>query len=170
MKTLGAALCVAALAIPAGAIAKGPEHHGKPDTPGAQGKGHAKNCATTRKQQKVGINLRGTVKAGTQTVDTTAHTASFTLVVTKASHHAKKYFTAGQEVTITNAKFRGASLADGQAVKVLGKISKPRHKCTADDIASSAKFTKVVAKDATPEDQNKPEDETKTEDTPQVQS
>ena len=155
LKTIGAALCVAALIVPAGAIAK------KPDNPGAQGKGHAKNCAPGRKQPSVGANLLGTVKAGTQTVDTTAHTASFTLVVTKASHHAKKYFAAGDEVTITNAKFNGTALTDGQAVKVIGKISKPRKKCTPGDIKSSAKWTKVVAQDTTPgSDENKPEDNT----------
>jgi hypothetical protein len=147
LKTIGAALCVAALIAPVAASADKPTNHGKPANPGVQGKGHAKNCAPTRKQPSVGINLLGTVKAGTESVDTTAHTATFTLVVTKASHHAAKYFTAGQEVTITGAKFNGTALTDGQAVKVLGKISKPRKKCTAGDIASSAKFTKVIAKD-----------------------
>jgi hypothetical protein len=163
LKTLGAALCVTALVVPAGAVAQKPDHHGKPATPGVQGKGHAKNCDASRKQPTVGINLRGTVKAGTQTVDTTAHTASFTLVVTKASHHAKKYFTAGQEVVITNAKFKGTALTDGQAVKVLGKIAKPRKKCTATDIASTAKFTKVIAKKPHPETPKKPEDAPKTQ-------
>jgi hypothetical protein len=142
LKTIGAVMCVAALAVPAGVSAK------KPDNPGSNGKGHNK-CAPNSKKPGVGFVVKGTFGSA----DSGARTITLA-TVTSANTHAKRVVQKGATNWTTNAlpasvKFVGGDPfgttppAAGTSVQLIGKIAKPHKGCTADN---SYTIKKVIFK------------------------
>ena len=145
LKTLGAVLCVAALAVPAGVAAKGPStNHGKSGE--THGKSQAKNQSQSKSKRckhtpRVGFNVRGTVVS----YDAATNTLILDVDTNGVSRHAKKFVT-DDPLTVTGAKVGDPAPKQGDRVKVHGKIDKPKKKCPETDeaIKASVKFTRVT--------------------------
>jgi hypothetical protein len=144
LKTFGAVLCVAALAVPAGVAAKGPTgNHGKSTEAHGKSQTKSKRCKHT---PRVGFNVKGTVVS----YDATSNTLVLDVDTNGVSHHAKKFVTA-DPLTVTGAKVGDPAPKAGDKVVVHGKIDKPKKKCVETDqaMADSVKFTKVTPQDST---------------------
>jgi hypothetical protein len=146
-KTIGAAMAAAALvgAPVQGAAAK-PGEHGSHGLSGQHGR-----CA---KPQSVGFAAAGTLAGYTA--------GSVTLTVTRANKHART-FIAGAGSTFSTAgarvRFDGVTDADGSGtvdfadvlptdvVRVIGKVSRPKHGCPAGDAALTLRKVQVVRPD-----------------------
>jgi len=142
LKTIGAVLCVAALAVPAGVSAKNPTNHGK----SGDQHGKSQNQSQTKSKRckhtpRVGFNVKGTVVS----YDATTNTLVVDVATDGVSRHAKKYVT-DDPLTVTGAKVGNPAPAPGDLVVVHGKIDKPKKKCPETDaaIAASVKFTRVT--------------------------
>ena len=146
LKTIGAVLCVAALAVPAGVSAKNPQtNHGK----SGDQHGKSQNKSQTKSQRckhtpRVGFNVKGTVVS----YDAATNTLVLDVDTNGVSHHAKKYVT-DDPLTVTGAKVGDPAPKAGDKVVVHGKIDKPKKKCpeTDDAIKASVKFTRVTPQD-----------------------
>jgi hypothetical protein len=137
LKNLLAVLAVSALVVPAGVAAKGPSDSGKSGEHN-QSQSKSKRC---KKQPKVGINATGTV------VSYDAATKTVVVNIDKVSRHGKKYVNVDDDVTVVTKGDH--TFAAGDAVKVHGKIIKPKKKCAMsdEDIAASLKWTKVTPRE-----------------------
>lgn len=146
LKHIGAVACVAALVVPAGAVAQGPSgDHGKSgDQHGQNHKAHHVNKAC-KKTPRVGVNVKGTVASVNDD-------GTVTVTVTSVSHHAKKYVTDSTITVPADAKSYDG-LAVGDAVVVHGKIDHPKKKCAESDgdVASSLTYTRVTKDNDSPE-------------------
>jgi hypothetical protein len=162
-KIIGAAMCIAALAVPAVASA------GKPDNPGSQGKGHSnKTLKRCGHQPKVGYILGGKLAAGS-----TASSIKFSVVT--ANKFAKSL--KGTDVTLSDAPFSYTAPAkivgtspfgtDGALtatdptvykVKVIGKITKFKKGCNLDNTPAPITVKKVTI--IGPDSSQAPEQET----------
>jgi hypothetical protein len=147
LKTIGAVLCVAALAVPAGVAAKGPTgSHGKSGE--AHGKSQPKTQTKSNKRCKhtprAGFNVTGTVVS----YDVATNTLVLDVDTNGVSRHAKKYVT-DDPLTVTGAKVGDPAPKAGDHVKVHGKIDKPKKKCPETDeaIKASVKYTRVTPND-----------------------
>jgi hypothetical protein len=142
LKTIGAVLCVAALAVPAGVAAKGPTgDHGKSGEQHGKSQTKSKRCKHT---PRVGFNVKGTVVS----YDATTKTLVVDVDTNGVSHHAKKYVT-DDPLTVVGATVGDPAPKAGDKVVVHGKIDKPKKKCTETDdaVKASVKFTKVTPDD-----------------------
>jgi hypothetical protein len=136
LKNIAAFACVAALVVPAGVLAKGPNGNGK------SGEQHGKNAKPHHvnakcKKPLVGFTLHGTLAAGSTP-------ASLNVTVKKANKHARQYVSGGVftvNTTGVKVKYVGASPWDPGAelhlsdwkVVVVGKVLKTKKKCTPDN-------------------------------------
>jgi hypothetical protein len=139
LKNIAAIACVAALAVPAGVLAKGPGgDHGKSgDQHGQKNKPHHVN-KRCKKQPKVGFVVGGKLAQGA-----TADNVSF--VVTHSNKHARTFFPKGSTYTVADAdeskiQYKGdnpfttpgAELHRSDwKVQVIGKVIKNKKGCTA---------------------------------------
>ena len=145
-KMITAALAAAAtLAVPAPGVLAKPGGHGAHAPKG--------RCA---KLQSVGFAAAGSL---------TSYTAdSVTLNVTHANKHARAYIAAaGQTFSLGNARvsFAGVTDADSSGtvdfadvlptdvVRLVGKVSRPKHGCPASDSALTLRKVQVVRPDTT---------------------
>jgi hypothetical protein len=152
-KSIGAVLCVAALAVPAGVSAKGPSDHGKSGQDHGKTKTHHVN-SRCKKQPKVGFSLGGTL-------DPSSTADNVVVVVTKTNKHSKPFVVDGKYTVPAGSKvtFEGANPfttpgADFSKyrVKVNGKVIKYKKGCNADTApAPTVKSVKIHAPDTTPE-------------------
>ena len=137
LKNIAAVACVAALAVPAGVAAKGPgSDHGKSGD--QQKNSKSKRC---KKQPRVGINATGVV------VSYDAATKTVVVNIDKVSRHGKNYVNVDEDVSVVTKGDK--TFTAGQAVKVHGKITKPKKKCpmTDDERKASVKWTKVTPRE-----------------------
>ena len=141
LKNIAAVACVAALAVPAAVLAKGPNgDHGKSGQPhGKSNPNHvSKRC---NHQPKVGFTLGGKL-------DSASTPQNITVDVTRANKHAKPFVTDGKfsfSTTGVNVKYvgdnpfttPGANLhMNDWKVQVVGKVAKLKKGCTASNTPS----------------------------------
>jgi hypothetical protein len=146
LKNIAAIACVAALAVPAGVLAKGPTgDHGKSNLPHGNSQTKSKRCKHT---PRVGFQIKGTVVS----YDAGTNTLVVDVADNGVSRHAKNFLT-DDPITVTGAKVYSPAPATGDKVVVHGKIDKPKKKCTETDQArkDSAKFTRVTKQDTVAE-------------------
>jgi hypothetical protein len=139
LKNIAAIACVAALAVPAGVVAKGPSgEHGKSNQPHGKSQTKSKRCKHT---PRVGFNVKGTVVS----YDAGTNTLMVDVADKGVSRNAKKFVTS-DPLAVTGAKVYSPAPQASDKVVVHGKIDKPKRKCTETDaaITSSAKFTRVT--------------------------
>jgi hypothetical protein len=150
LKNIAAVACVAALAVPAGVLAKGPSgDHGKSGQPhGKSNPNHvSKRC---KHQPKVGFVLGGKLDA--------ASTADNIIVdVTRSNKHSKPFVVGGKYSVPAGSNVRyvganpfttpGAELhRTDWKVQVIGKVMKFKKGCTADNApAPTVRKVTVIA-------------------------
>ena len=137
LKNIAAVACVAALAVPAGVLAKGPGgDHGKSGEPHGQNvKPHHVNSRC--KTPKVGFVVGGKL-------DPSSTATNVIVDVTRSNKHARMWFPKGSKYTVANAdeskiQYKGdnpfttpgAELHRGDwKVQVIGKVAKSKKHCT----------------------------------------
>jgi hypothetical protein len=150
LKNIAAVACVAALAVPAGVLAKGPGDHGK------SGEQHGQKNKTThvskrcKKQPKVGFVVGGKLNS--------ASTADNVIVdVTRSNKHARVFFPKGSQYTVADAdeskiQYKGdnpfttpgAELHRSDwKVQIIGKVIKRKKGCT-DDNSPAPTIKKIM--------------------------
>ena len=156
LKNIAAFACVAALVVPAGVLAKGPNGNGKSgDQHGQKNKPAKPHHVSKRckKQPKVGFVVGGKLAQGA-----TADNVSF--VVTHSNKHARTFFPKGSTYTVADAdeskiQYKGdnpfttpgAELHRSDwKVQVIGKVIKNKKGCTAENSpAPTIKKIMVIA-------------------------
>ena len=155
LKNIAAVACVAALAVPAGVLAKGPggdhgkstDPHGNPNKP-TKPTHVNKRC---KKQPKVGFTLGGKLDPAS-TADT------ITVDVTRSNKHSKPFVTDGK-FTFNTAGVKVRYVGDNPfttpgaelhrtdwKVQVVGKVIKFKKGCTADNApAPTVRKATVIA-------------------------
>jgi hypothetical protein len=150
-------LAVTALVIPAAAIAE------KPSDPGAQGKSKAQERSAKSKRCKkrpnVGYTATGTL-VGTPSAPDADGNVTLTVNVTKTNKHASALKGDGQVITVKAAavKYEGNEVADdGDRVKIVGKVAKPKKKCpAATDEVLERNIRKVMITEPEPAEEQQP--------------
>ena len=140
LKNIAAVLCVAALAVPAAVLAKGPGSNGNHGNHGNPNKPHKPSHVNQRckRQPKVGFVVGGKLDPAS-TPDT------ITVDVTRSNKHSKPFVTGGK-FTFNTAGVKvnyvgdnpfttpGAELHRGDwKVQVVGKVVKLKKGCTAEN-------------------------------------
>ena len=153
MKKILSLAAILALAVPASAIAE------KPADPGSQGKSQSKS-KRCKKRPNVGYTATGTL-VGTPSAADADGNVTLTVNVTKTNKHAKALKGDGQVITVkaTGYKYEGNEVADdGDRVKIIGKVAKPKKGCpAATEEELAAKIRKVTVTEPEPaEEQQAP--------------
>jgi hypothetical protein len=143
-RMIAAAVAAATVAVPAPAVLAKPGGH--------QSHAPKGRCA---KLQSVGFSAAGSLAS--YTAD------SVTVNVARANKHARAYIaTAGQTFSLSGARlsFRGVTDADGSGtvdfadvaptdvVRLVGKVSRPKHRCAAAEASLKLRKVQVVRPDA----------------------
>jgi hypothetical protein len=151
LKNIAAFACVAALVVPAGVLAKGPNGNGKSGEQHGQNQHNSNHVSKRCKHQpKVGFVVGGKLDA--------ASTADNVIVdVTRANKHARVFFPKGSKYTVADAdeskiQYKGdnpfttpgAELHRSDwKVQVIGKVIKKKKGCT-DDNSPAPTIKKIM--------------------------
>jgi hypothetical protein len=155
LKNIAAFVCVAALVVPAGVLAKGPSgDHGKSGDQHGQNQHKSTHVSKRcKKQPKVGFVVGGTLNSSS--------TADNVIVdVTRSNKHARTFFPKGSQYTVADAdeskiQYKGdnpfttpgAELHRSDwKVQIIGKVIKTKKGCTAENSpAPTIKKIMVIA-------------------------